>query len=96
MARISNFFDGTNFVASNTTLTVDWKVQLSQDGGSRDTRLVYHNGSLYLGTGLGSGTASQIRVSASMTRTVIWTPAGQGMVCYHCLKRVSRGMTHWR
>jgi hypothetical protein len=44
MARISNFFDGTNFVASNSTSRMHWKVQLAQDGGSRDTRLVYHNG----------------------------------------------------
>ena len=58
MARISDFFDGTNFIASNTTLTAAWKVQLQQDGSSRDTRLVYYNGSLYLGTGLGSGTAA--------------------------------------
>jgi hypothetical protein len=58
MARISNFYDGSSFVASNSTLTEAWKVQLSQDGGSRDTRLVYYNGALYLGTGLGSGTAA--------------------------------------
>ncbi|MFN3690710.1 MAG: PEP-CTERM sorting domain-containing protein [Fimbriimonadales bacterium] len=53
MARISNFYDGSNFVASNSSLTAAWTVQLSQDGGSRDTRLVYYNGALYLGTGLG-------------------------------------------
>ncbi len=58
MARISNFFDGTDFVASNTTLTSAWTVSLTQDAGSRDTRLVYYNGALYLGTGLGSGNAS--------------------------------------
>lgn len=58
MARISNFYDGSGFVASNSSLTAVWKVQLSQDGGSRDTRLVYYNGALYLGTGLGSGTAA--------------------------------------
>ncbi len=57
MARISNFYNGTDFVASNTALTPAWKVQLTQDGGSRDTRLVYYNGALYLGTGLGSGNA---------------------------------------
>jgi len=57
MARISNFYNAGNFVASNSALTPAWTVQLSQDGGSRDTRLVYYNGSLYLGTGLGgSGT----------------------------------------
>ncbi len=58
MARISNFFNGTDFVASNTTLTPAWTVSLTQDGGSRDTRLVYYNGALYLGTGLGSTTAA--------------------------------------
>jgi hypothetical protein len=58
MARISNFYNGTDFVASNSTLTASWTVQLSQDGGSRDTRLVYYNGALYLGTGLGSTTAA--------------------------------------
>jgi hypothetical protein len=58
MARISNFYNGTDFVASNTALTPAWKVQLTQDGGSRDTRLVYYNGALYLGTGLGSTTAA--------------------------------------
>ena len=58
MARISNFYSGGNFIASDTALTPAWKVQLTQDGGSRDTRLVYYNGALYLGTGLGSGNAS--------------------------------------
>lgn len=60
MARISNFYSGGNFVASNTALTPAWKVQLTQDAGSRDTRLVYYNGALYLGTGLG-GTNTGIR-----------------------------------
>jgi hypothetical protein len=58
MARISNFYSGGNFIASDTALTPVWKVQLTQDGGSRDTRLVYYNGALYLGTGLGSTTAA--------------------------------------
>jgi hypothetical protein len=58
MARISNFYSGGNFIASDTALTPAWKVQLTQDGGSRDTRLVYYNGALYLGTGLGSTTAA--------------------------------------
>ncbi|MFN7018905.1 MAG: PEP-CTERM sorting domain-containing protein, partial [Fimbriimonadales bacterium] len=58
MARISNFYDGSSFVASDSSLSAAWKVQLSQDGGSRDTRLVYYNGALYLGTGLGSTTAA--------------------------------------
>jgi hypothetical protein len=81
MARISNFFDGTNFVASNTTLTVDWKVQLSQDGGSRDTRLVYHNGSLYLGTGLGSGNASNTGIRKYDTNGNLDTSwAGDGVL----------------
>ncbi len=81
MARISNFFDGTSFVASNTTLTPAWKVQLSQDGGSRDTRLVYHNGSLYLGTGLGSGTAANTGIRKYDTNgSLVTSWAGDGLL----------------
>ncbi|MFN7162403.1 MAG: hypothetical protein ACK4NB_05020, partial [Fimbriimonadales bacterium] len=58
MARISDFYTAGNFVASNSTLTPAWTVKLSQDGGSRDTRLVYYNNALYLGTGLGSNNSN--------------------------------------
>ena len=58
MAQISNFYIGGNFVASNSALSAAWTVSLTQAGGSRDTRLVYHNGALYLGTGLGDTNAA--------------------------------------
>ncbi len=58
MARITSFYDGSSFLASNSVLTPAWTVLLQQDGASRDTRLVYYNGSLYLGTGLGSTNAA--------------------------------------
>lgn len=58
MAQISNFYTGGSFVASDSTLSAAWTVSLMQAGGSRDTRLVYHNGALYLGTGLGSTDAA--------------------------------------
>lgn len=38
--------------------TFDWRVDLTQAGGSRDTRLVYYNNALYWGAGLGDGTAT--------------------------------------
>jgi hypothetical protein len=98
MARISNFFDGTNFVASNTTLTVDWKVQLSQDGDSRDTRLVYYNGFLYLGTGLGSTTATGIRkydtngnLVTSWAGDGVLSPSEAGVSRYDTLEIDPRG-----
>lgn len=58
MAQISNFYTGGNFVASNSALSAAWTVSLTQAGSSRDTRLVYHNGALYLGTGLGDTNAA--------------------------------------
>lgn len=58
MAQISNFYTGGSFVASDSTLSAAWTVSLTQAGGSRDTRLVYHNGALYLGTGLGNTNAA--------------------------------------
>jgi hypothetical protein len=81
MARISNFYTGGNFVASNSTLTAAWTVQLSQDGGSRDTRLVYYNGALYLGTGLGSGNASNTGIRKYDTNGNLDTSwAGDGVL----------------
>jgi hypothetical protein len=81
MARISNFFDGTNFVASNSPLTADWKVQLTQDAGSRDTRLVYYNGFLYLGTGLGSTTAANTGIRKYDTNgNLVTSWAGDGVL----------------
>jgi hypothetical protein len=81
MARISNFYNGTDFVASNSTLTASWTVQLSQDGGSRDTRLVYYNGALYLGTGLGSGNASNTGIRKYDTNGNLDTSwAGDGVL----------------
>jgi hypothetical protein len=81
MARISNFYNGTDFVASNTALTPAWKVQLTQDGGSRDTRLVYYNGALYLGTGLGSGNASNTGIRKYDTNGNLDTSwAGDGVL----------------
>ncbi len=81
MARISNIFDGSTFVASNTTLTPAWTVSLSQDGGSRDTRLLYHNGSLYLGTGLGSTTAANTGIRKYDTNGNLDTNwAGDGLL----------------
>jgi hypothetical protein len=81
MARISNFYNGTDFVASNSTLTASWTVQLSQDGGSRDTRLVYYNGALYLGTGLGSTTAANTGIRKYDTNGNLDTSwAGDGVL----------------
>jgi len=81
MARISNFYTSGNFIASNTALTTAWKVQLSQDGGSRDTRLVYYNGALYLGTGLGSGTAANTGIRKYDTNGNLDTNwAGDGLL----------------
>jgi hypothetical protein len=81
MARISNFYNGTDFVASNTALTPAWKVQLTQDGGSRDTRLVYYNGALYLGTGLGSTTAANTGIRKYDTNGNLDTSwAGDGVL----------------
>jgi len=81
MARISNFYDGSNFLPSNSTLTEAWKVQLQQEGGSRDTRLVYYNGSLYLGTGLGSGTAANTGIRKYDTNGNLDTSwAGDGVL----------------
>jgi hypothetical protein len=81
MARISNFYTSGNFIASNTALTTAWKVQLSQDGGSRDTRLVYYNGALYLGTGLGSGTAANTGIRKYDTNGTLNTDwAGDGLL----------------
>jgi hypothetical protein len=81
MARISNFYSGGNFIASNTALTPAWKVQLTQDGGSRDTRLVYYNGALYLGTGLGSTTAANTGIRKYDTNGNLDTSwAGDGVL----------------
>jgi hypothetical protein len=81
MARISNFYNGTDFVASNTALTPAWKVQLTQDGGSRDTRLVYYNGALYLGTGLGSTTAANTGIRKYDTNgNLVTSWAGDGVL----------------
>jgi hypothetical protein len=81
MARISNFYSGGNFIASDTALTPAWKVQLTQDGGSRDTRLVYYNGALYLGTGLGSGNASNTGIRKYDTNGNLDTSwAGDGVL----------------
>lgn len=44
--------------SSGDWTTQDWRVNLTQAGGSRDTRLVYHNNYLYWGAGLGDGTAA--------------------------------------
>lgn len=38
--------------------TSDWRVDLTQAGSSRDTRLVYYNNALYWGAGLGDGNAA--------------------------------------
>ncbi len=81
MARISNFYTAGNFVVSNSTLTPAWTVQLSQDGGSRDTRLVYYNGALYLGTGLGSTTANNTGIRKYDTNGNLDTSwAGDGLL----------------
>lgn len=44
--------------SSGNWTTYDWRVDLTQAGGSRDTRLVYHNNYLYWGAGLGDGNAA--------------------------------------
>lgn len=44
--------------SSGAWTTSDWRVDLTQAGGSRDTRLVYHNNYLYWGAGLGNGTST--------------------------------------
>jgi hypothetical protein len=44
--------------SSGNWTTSDWRVDLTQAGGSRDTRLVYHNGYLYWGAGLGDDNAA--------------------------------------
>lgn len=81
MARISNFYTGGSFVASNTSLTTAWKVQLTQAGGARDTRLVYHNGALYLGTGLGSTDAANTGIRKYDTNGNLDTSwAGDGLL----------------
>jgi hypothetical protein len=78
MARISNFYTGGNFVASNTALTPAWKVQLTQDGGSRDTRLVYYNGALFLGTGLGGSNTGIRKYDTNGNLHTNW--AGDGVL----------------
>lgn len=81
MARISDFYTAGNFVASNSTLTPAWTVQLSQDGGSRDTRLVYYNGALYLGTGLGSNNSNNTGIRKYDTNGNLHTSwAGDGVL----------------
>ncbi|MER3402619.1 MAG: hypothetical protein C4337_04815 [Armatimonadota bacterium] len=81
MARISNFYTGGSFVASNTSLTPAWKVQLRQAGGSRDTRLVYYNGALYLGTGLGDNTQTGTGIRKYDTNGTLDTSwAGDGLL----------------
>jgi hypothetical protein len=53
----------------------------TQDGGSRDTRLVYYNGALYLGTGLGSGNASNTGIRKYDTNGNLDTSwAGDGVL----------------
>ncbi|GBC92180.1 hypothetical protein HRbin15_00644 [bacterium HR15] len=44
--------------SSGSWTTYDWRVDLTQAGGSRDTRLVHHGSSLYWGAGLGDTTAA--------------------------------------
>jgi hypothetical protein len=78
MARISNFYSGGNFIASNTALTPAWKVQLTQDGGSRDTRLVYYNGALFLGTGLGGSNTGIRKYDTNGNLNTSW--AGDGVL----------------
>ncbi|MGQ9656667.1 MAG: PEP-CTERM sorting domain-containing protein [Fimbriimonadales bacterium] len=81
MAKISNFYTGGNFVASNTTLSAAWTVSLTQAGGSRDTRLVYHNGSIYLGTGLGDSNAANMGIRKYDTDGILDTNwAGDGLL----------------
>ena len=77
MARISNFYSGGNFIASDTALTPAWKVQLTQDGGSRDTRLVYYNGALFLGTGLGGSNTGIRKYDTNGNLNTSW--AGDGV-----------------
>lgn len=81
MARISNFYTGGNFVASNSALGTAWTVSLTQAGSSRDTRLVYHNGALYLGTGLGSNIQSDTGIRKYDTNGNLDTSwAGDGLL----------------
>jgi len=44
--------------SSGDWTTSDWRVDLTQAAASRDTRLVYHNGYLYWGAGLGDSNAA--------------------------------------
>ncbi len=81
VVRLDNVLSLTSGTVNTSTPGVSRIIALSAAGGARDTRLVYHDGYLYLGTGLGQGTSpdSAIRKFAP-DGTLVTGWAGDGVL----------------
>lgn len=79
--RMDNVLSLSSGVVNSSTPGVSRIIGVSAAGSGRDTRLVYYNGYLYLGTGLGQGTSpeSAIRKYAP-DGTLVTSWAGDGVL----------------
>ncbi len=81
VVRLQNVLQLPSGTVNATTPGVGRIVAVSAAGGARDTRLVYHNGYLYLGTGLGQGTSPDSAIRKFTTDgTLVSSWAGDGIL----------------
>lgn len=79
--RMDNVLNLPSGVVSSSTPGVSRIVGVTAAGSGRDTRLVYYNGYLYLGVGLGQGTSPDSAIRKYATNgTLVTSWAGDGML----------------
>ncbi len=67
--------------SSGDWTSFDWRIDLTQAGGSRDTRLIHHGGALYWGAGLGDGTAANTGIRKyDLDGNLVSSWAGDGLL----------------
>lgn len=81
IVRMDNVLSLPSGTVNSATPGVSRIVAVSAAGSGRDTRLLYHNGYLYLGTGLGQGTSPDSAIRKfTLNGTLVTDWAGDGVL----------------
>ncbi|GIV20439.1 MAG: hypothetical protein KatS3mg023_2190 [Armatimonadota bacterium] len=81
VVRIENVLSLPSGTVNSATPGVSRIIAVSAAGGGRDTRLLYHNGFLYLGTGLGQGSSPDSAIRKfTLDGTLVTNWAGDGIL----------------
>lgn len=81
VVRMGNVLSLPSGTVNSATPGVSRIIAVAAAGGSRDTRLLYHNGYLYLGTGLGQGSSPDSAIRKfTLDGTLVTDWAGDGVL----------------